>query len=405
MRRGTSIAVFGMLERGHVSRLLPIVSGLARAGVLVHVYTDARFREDVERSGGRFEDLFAGRPLDAADATSVPIPCRYVSFAGCYADAVAAQVAALRPSLVVHDTFAVIGAVVARRLGLRRVNVCVGHNHAPEPTLEALRDDPRVAVSDDCRRAVQALRERHQMPDASPFSYVTAISPDLNVYCEPPQFLNDDERAAFEPLIFFGSLSEQALARTAPAESPFGEGCAASRRVYVSFGTVIWRYYEPAARIALQAISEAVGGLPDAVALVSMGRAPLPWAAALERSNVRVQGYVDQWSALREASVFVTHQGLNSTHEAIFQGVPMVSYPFFADQPALSRRCQGLGLAVPLSAGLRAPVSPDDVRSALARVEHEREGLRARLAKAREWEQDVIAARGQAVSRILALLP
>jgi hypothetical protein len=64
-----------------------------------------------------------------------------------------------------------------------------------------------------------------------------------------------------------------------------------------------------------------------------------------------------------------------------------------------------LGLAVPLSAGLRAPVSPGDVRLALAQIEHEREGLRARLAKAREWEQDVIAARGQAISRILALLP
>jgi MGT family glycosyltransferase len=405
MKPGASIVVFGMLEHGHIKRLLPIISGLARTGLRVHVFTVARFRSEIESAGGHHIDLFRGRPLEEADALSIPIPCRYVSFAGHYAEQVAAEAAALQPSLVIHDTFAVIGAVVARYLGVPRVNVCVGHNHAPEPTLETLRTDPRVAVSEDCRRAVQALRERHGMPEASPFSYVTSLSSELNLYCEPPQYLREEERVPFQPIAFVGSLSEQTIGRPPTPVSPYGDSAAGKQRLYVSFGTVIWRYYEQAARGALEAISEAVADLPEVVALVSLGHArSCAWAARLERPNLRVESYVDQWSTLCHSSVFLTHQGLNSTHEAVFLGVPMISYPFFADQPALSKRCQELGLAVPLVDTLRGRVSAANVRAALACVAARRESLRARLAEARAWELDTIAARGQVIERILGLI-
>lgn len=397
--------MFGMREYGHIKRLLPIIAGLAGAGVRPHVFTDARFRAEVEAAGGVHDDLFRGRPLDAADASSIPVPCRYVSFAGHYADQVLAEAAALEPSLVVHDTFAVIGVVVARSLGLPRVNVCVGHNHAPEPTLEALRRDPRVSIADDCWRAVEALRLRHHMPEASPFSYVTALSPQLNLYCEPPEYLRQADRRPFEPIAFVGSLSDSTINRPPPPASPFGGDAGEKLRVYVSFGTVIWRYYETAAKRALEAISDAVGSLADANAVVSLAGAPAAeWTRRLARPNVRVEDYLDQWSMLGAASVFITHQGLNSTHEAVFRGVPMISYPFFADQPALSRRCQELGLAVPLVGDLRGQVTAADVHAALARVAAGRDTFRMRLAEARAWELDVMAGRPHVIARVLDLI-
>jgi len=403
--RQKTAVVFGMREHGHIKRLLPIIAGLAKAGVRCHVFTDARFRAEVEAADGVHVDLFQDRAIEAADATSIPIPCRYVSFAGYYADQVVAEVAALEPSLVVHDTFAVIGVVVARALGLPRVNVCVGHNHAPEPTLEALSRDPRVRIADHCLRAVEALRLRHHMPEASAFSYVTALSPELNLYCEPPEFLCPGDRRPFEPMAFVGSLSDETINRTPPPVSPFGSDAGGKLRVYVSFGTVIWRYYETAARQALEAISEAVGSLPGATSIVSLAGAPAAeWTRRLARPNVRVEDYLDQWSVLGAASVFITHQGLNSTHEAVFRGVPMISYPFFADQPALARRCQELGLAVPLTGELRGPITASDVHAALARVEAGRDAFRQRLAEARTWELNVMGHRPQVIARVLDLL-
>jgi MGT family glycosyltransferase len=400
-----SAVVFSMPERGHFNRLLPLISGLADTGMPTHVWTDVRFREEVARAGGRFVDLFAGRPIESADATSTPVSCRYVSFAGRYADDVAREVAALRPAIVVHDTFAVIGAAVANHLVVPRVNVCAGHNRAPIPSVETLRRDPRVSVSEECWRGVRALRERHGMPDASPFSYVTALSPDLNVYCEPPEFLRPEEREPFEPIAFFGSLSIKDPGGETSSSALFGADSVGRLRIYASFGTVVWRYYEAEALRALEALGEAVSDMEGAVALVSLGGGgPTKHMARLARRNVRVERYVDQWNVLRAASVYLTHQGLNSTHEAIFQETPMISYPFFADQPSLATRCQELGLAVPLVGVLRGPVGPGAVRSALGRVTAEREAMRARLAEARRWELETIRGRGAVIERIVGLM-
>lgn len=401
---GLTAVVFSMGDTGHFKRLRPIIAGLAARGLRTRVFTHVGFRDDVGKLGGEFSDLFEGRPLEEADATSTPLPSRGVTFAGHFGDDVVQQVAALRPDVIIHDAFAVIGSVVAYHLDLPRVNVCAGHNLAPGPTLAALARDPRVSISDQCRWAVDVLRERHGMPNASPFSYIDGLSHDLNVYCEPPEFLLSAEREAFQPIAFFGSLLPDPIVETGASPSVFGADSNARLRIYASFGTVIWRYYEAAAVDALTAISDAVATIDRAVALVSLGGRDAPeLAERLARPNVRVENYVDQWKVLHEASVMFTHQGLNSTHEAIYHRTPMISYPFFSDQPALARRCQDLGLAVPLSSDFRGPVSAEDVHAALARMEAGAADVQACLAEARQWELATIALRPAVIERIVQL--
>jgi UDP:flavonoid glycosyltransferase YjiC (YdhE family) len=406
MKAGTSTVVFCMEGHGHIKRLLPLISGLACAGLRNYVFTQPRFQEEIENAGGVFVDLFRGRPRDEVDASSLPISCRNVSFAGHYAEQIVSEAAALNPSLVLSDTFAVIAPVVARCLGVPRVNVCAGHNYPPTTALEGLRHYLRIHVSEDCWRAVRTLREKYGMADASPYSFLTGLSSDLNLYCEPPQYLPEDQRGPFQPVVFMGSLSEQTVSRAPAATSPYGEGAAGKQRIYVSFGTIVWRNFEDAARGAMEVIREAVAELPDSIALASLGGAQLgDWGQRMRLPNFRVESYVDQWSVLGESSVYITHHGLNSTHEAAFQGVPMISYPFFHDQPGLAKRSQELGLAVPLVAGTREQFSPANVHAALSRVAVQRERMRARLAEARQWELDVIAGRSGVIQRILDLIP
>jgi MGT family glycosyltransferase len=397
--------VFCMGDRGHVTRMLPVVDGLARAGVTTHVFTAASFRAEVAAAGGRFVDLFASHTLADADRTSIPLPSRFVTFASRFGAEIADEVRALAPTLVVHDTFAVIGHVVANHLGVPRVNVCAGHNQPPARTVAELLDDPRVAIDPACWTAAADLRDRHGIADASPFSYITGVSPWLNVYCEPPAFLPDDQRGPFEPVAFFGSLAPPSAASSAPASA----GVAAFRtgatlRLYASVGTVVWRYFHAAAVGVLDAVASAVAGRDDAEAVISVGRAEVPEAARWASHRVRVESYVDQWALLGEATVCVTHQGLNSTHEAIFSGVPMISYPFFGDQPGLASRCRELGLSMRLTEALRGPVTVDDVNAAIDRVADARIDMTAALARARAWELDVIDSRPAVIRRMLALM-
>jgi MGT family glycosyltransferase len=399
-----TVACFCMGETGHFQRLRPLIAGLTRRGVEAHVYTHHDFRAQVDAAGGVFHDLFWKYPLDRADATSHPIASRSVSFAACYAAEIGGDVECLRPSLVIHDSFAVIGRVVAHLLGVPRVNVCAGHNVTPLHVPALVAGHPRVQVSTACAKAAHVLKESYGVSDASPFSYVCAISPTLNIYCEPPEFLQEHERQLFEPVAFYGCLpspNDEQRAGTANG-AWFGPESRPALRVYVSFGTVVWQYYTHEALRALGVLSAALGRLEHVRAIVSLGGAPIDdeVRAALARPNVAIERYVDQWSVLREADLFVTHHGLNSTHEAVYHGVPMVSYPFYWDQPALARRCQELGLALPLARSLRGAFGADDVLAVIGRAADDRASLLTALARARDWEQAVMGKRAEVLDRI-----
>ena len=404
-----TVAFFSMPEEGHFQRLLPLIAGLARLGFTSCVFTHSKFKPQVERAGGLFFDLFSRYPLERADDESLPVPCRFVTFAGKYAGQILRDVEKIAPSLLIHDTFAVIGRVVATQMGLPRVNVCAGHNVAPARYLAALREDPRVKISAKCLEAVGVLQESFGLADASPFSYVSSLSPDLNIYCEPPEFLEEEKRRAFEPLAFYGSLlpPEEEKNRRKRAKPWFRQAAASKLKVYVSFGTIVWRYYAADALRALTTLTEAFAAIDHLCAVVSLGGASIDsrTRASLSRSNVSVHSRVDQQEVLKEADVFVTHHGMNSTHEAIFYRVPMISYPFFWDQPELAEICQNYGLAVPLADSPRGEFSQDRVRAVLARLTEKRPSMQAAISRARDWELAVIRNRPAVHQRIVSLIP
>jgi UDP:flavonoid glycosyltransferase YjiC (YdhE family) len=395
--RGPVVAVFAPDAVGHFVHLRPTIAGLAARGADVHVFTARKFAAQVEAAGGRFVDLFGPYPPEAADDESLPVVSRYVSFAGHYAEQIVRDVAALGPSLVVYDTFAVIGRVVAIALGLPYVNVTIGHNLSPERYLPQLFAEREIATSDRCLRAVAVLRERFGMADASPFSYVTGLSPHLNLLSEPPEWLDEADRTAFAPAAFFGSVLPEV------PRGPSGFRGGGGLKVHVSLGTVTWWYWPEAAIAALEAVAAAVP--PDADVLISLsgGSAPPGRVAALRRAGMQVVDYADTWSALAEADVFVTANGANSTHEAAFSRVPMLSYPAHGDQPELAELCERFGIGVRLVDEPLAPLSAEAVAAGLAQIAERRSDFDAALERAREWELGVIARRGELIDRMLAL--
>lgn len=397
-----------MPETGHFHRLQSLISGLTRSGITGNVFTHRKFELQVARAGGVFFDLFSKYPLEHADSTSLPVPCRFVTYAATYARQICRDVEKIQPSLVIHDTFAVIGRLVATLLGIPRVNVCAGHNMNPKRFLALLQEDPRVKLSAKCLHAVQELRESYGMADASPFFYVSSLSPYLNLYCEPPEFLEEDERKVFEPVAFYGCLpSLQKMQSAAQEKRPaFGVSGAGMLKVYISFGTVIWRYYTPTALRALTTLAAAFAQMENVQAVISLGGTKLreEVLATLLRPNVSVESYVNQWRLLQEVEVFITHHGMNSTHEAIFHRVPMVSYPFFSDQPALAEKCQRFGLAIPLIDSPRGVFSEHDVQTALTRLANKRESMQSALSRAHEWEMTVIENRAAVLKRVVDLI-
>lgn len=93
---------------------------------------------------------------------------------------------------------------------------------------------------------------------------------------------------------------------------------------------------------------EAFADLPCRCVLATRAAVPQPVPP-----NFKVLAYVPQLELLQRSSLFVTHCGSNSLHEALLAGVPMLAYPQGSDQFAYTARLVELG------AGIRVPPAPD----------------------------------------------
>jgi MGT family glycosyltransferase len=393
-----------MQEEGHVRRMLPLARGIVGEGLRTVFYADSSFETLVRQTGAEFADLFAGRPLDVCNE-SFPRFLSYLPFATRYAPDVLREVERHDPAYVVYDTLAIIGRVVANDLGIPYVNVCLGHNANPAEKLR--QTSSRARVSQRCQAAGETLGERLGLAGASPLALLYALSPHLNIACEPSAYLTPEERQALEPVAFYGSLlsSDGRAERGSANGSSAFPGEAALRRVYVSFGTVVWRWWPQEALAALSSIADALAGMDRVSGLISLGGAEIEpdQVEALSRPNVAVASWVDQQRALEQADVFITHHGLSGTHEAVLQRVPMISYPFSGDQPGLAEKCRSFGIAIPLTDELRGPLTKEMVEAAFRRLAQDETSVRARLEEAHEWELETIAGRGAVHRRIIDL--
>lgn len=60
--------------------------------------------------------------------------------------------------------------------------------------------------------------------------------------------------------------------------------------------------------------------------------------------NFIVKNHIPQIAVLKQATLFITHGGMNSVSEAMVHGVPMLVIPFVSDQPVNARQVERLGL-------------------------------------------------------------
>jgi UDP:flavonoid glycosyltransferase YjiC (YdhE family) len=396
-----TIVAFSDPTSGTFRCMLPTVSALAAAGHEVHLFGHSTQKVLTERAGAQFVDMYGRHSLEAADDITVPVISRFVTFAAAYAEAVAAVVESLGPDVIVYETFAVIAPVVARLLGVPYVNVVP--NPLTMPSARPMFEEfPGKVISDACWDAVAQLRDVHGIANAHPFLWLDGVSPYLNVYCEPEEFLEDSRRAEIQPLAFVGCLAPELAAPTGASTFAPRDG---RTRVYASFGTFVWVYFAEVAMAAFEAIAASCAGLPvDLVITLGGFAADASARRRLEgHASVTVVDFADQWSALEDADVFITHHGVNSTHEGIYREVPMISYPFFGDQPMLAARCQELGLATSLVPEMLAPIEPGALGAALERIAADADGFAERLAGAREWEQRTSDGRAGIVACIASL--
>jgi zeaxanthin glucosyltransferase len=103
--------------------------------------------------------------------------------------------------------------------------------------------------------------------------------------------------------------------------------------IYASMGTLV-----NGLKNVYRTILEAVGEFPNMQIVLSLGRNIDPNELGPVPANTIVVSSAPQIELLKRAKLCITHAGLNTTLEALAQGVPLVAIPIGYDQPGVASR-------------------------------------------------------------------
>jgi UDP:flavonoid glycosyltransferase YjiC (YdhE family) len=386
-------------SNSHMIRMLPLVEGFSSRGYTVYLFGAIKFRDAVELRGGRFIDLYSRHSLSRIDPASRPRLIKHLTFSVEQGEKIAGEVAELNPSLIVYSSFSVIGALVGKLLNLPYICVCPGVFDTPDLVSEKFSCVPGFNISEKCHAAVKKLQSLG-FHEATPFYGAHSRSPYLNIWSELPEFTPQRIHEFIDPALYTIALDPPEGMASSKSLFPTNETLT---KIYVAFGKNIWWGCEQAAFNALSSIADIFGNMDTVQVVISLGGwEPLATRKSeLIRSNVRVEFIVDQWSALQEADIFLTHHGLNSTHEAIYCRVPMLSYPIAFDQPFRAGRCQEFGIALPIAKSTMGPPDSKMLLAGLDKLVHNRLEFDARLNTIRATQVKLLSENSRVTEMIL----
>ncbi|MEN0015952.1 MAG: nucleotide disphospho-sugar-binding domain-containing protein, partial [Solirubrobacteraceae bacterium] len=289
------------------------------------------------------------------------------------ADAVA-TLRAWSPDVVLIDSMAPWGLVAARQLGLPVVTstssfvVHGGLGTTPDAIVDIARRLPGgVAALASMTRSRVVLRHAAGVDPGGPIRLLSNRADATVVYTSRALQPGADRLG---PDVHYvgatiadphpdGLAADGAAPHRSAADAALLDAVGDGPLIYVSLGTL---YNDRPAfyRACIDALA-----LPGRPLVLSIGArtdraelGPLP-------PGVHVTRFAPQLELLRRAELFVTHGGMNSVHEALWHGVPMVVFPQAADQPVVGARIAALGAGRVLRG--REP-SAAAIRDAAARV-------------------------------------
>jgi MGT family glycosyltransferase len=361
----STICIIGHPASGHINPTLPVAKELGRRGHRVYYYATEPFRAKVEQTGACFrsygpQDLFErslsrggllGGMAGLIETTESILPLLI--------DAVSAD----RPDLLLVEAHAVWGNLLAQILNLRVATLCsmfaindslisaaglLAHLYGGAPREAAFEGLQGLTRYFDTARR---LRLRYETSCPGIVNYL-GNRQSLNIVLTSREFQIGgavfDETYQFVGASLASGVEEFKV--DLPGDDPL---------IYISLGTM----YNDQVRFYADCIS-AFGDRPFRVVMAvgqRLDRSTLPAAPA----NFLMLPHVPQMAVLRQANLFITHGGINSAHEGMWHGVPMVVFPQTADHYVVAGQVESAGAGIVLD---RARVTPESLASLAAQV-------------------------------------
>jgi MGT family glycosyltransferase len=350
------VVVLNLPEHGHMNATYPVICELARRGEEVVYYATDPYRENVIAAGAEFTRYGDAKLFEPPAHTGGlhSVMAWEAGLAEQLLPRLVEEVKEMQPDYLLIDSMCVWGNLVQQILQIP--SVCLAsvfvpndrtvtvekmidfaYGHAPKPVVLAGIDAMNTYIETSrridhrfgtlCPNIVEFFSNRQAL---NLLFTAREFHPEGDSFCADYKFVG--------PMLDFERQDSVADANLPiPGDDPL---------VYISMGT-IFNDLPDFYRTCLQAYASApfrvlisIGGKVNRA-----GLGPVP-------HNIQLCDYVPQLTVLKQASVFISHGGMNSVSEALAHGVPLLVLPQHGDQHLVAAQVERMG------AGMRG-ATPD----------------------------------------------
>ena len=348
------IAWFCIPAHGHTNPTLGLVKELTSAGHQVFYFSFEQFREKIEQAGAQFISC-DGYDFEMEDKENADQVGKDKAFASellvsstlALDKMTTERIREIRPDIVVSDSVAFWGKLVAMKHGLPYVSSTTTFafnrysaqymKHGLWETLKMLFTMPRI------NKQIARLREKGY--PVKGFLEIVQNDNETNTIVYTSKYFQPCAETFSDRYHFIGPSIR-------PIQKPIEK--TAEKTVYISMGTVNQNreFY----RNCIHAL-----GQTDWQVIISMGTNPEHFEHI--PSNIQVYDSVDQIAVLSIADAFITHCGMNSASEGLYFQVPLVLFPQTPEQGAVAKRTEELGAGIMLGS-----IKEEDIFNAVKQV-------------------------------------
>lgn len=350
-----TIIFFGIPAHGHINPTLPIVRELINRKKRVVYYCTNEFSSKIESSGAEFRPY----KIDIMNNDNKKIAKNFISLTRSILESTddiieqhLDEVRKENPVCIIHDSFCTWARCIAKVLNIRAV--C-------STTIFPIGDkflNPAILLmilssfSDFYKFKKLSKYYRLKYNIKIDLKNTLINKEDLNIvysskYLQPNSEGIDESYKYVGPSI---STNEENIDLDSFIDKPTDK-----KLVYISLGTVLNNnvgFYRKCIEAFAKKDFVVIMSIGESINIKELGEIP---------DNFIVKNYWPQLRVLQLADMFISHAGMNSVHEALYYGVPLILVPQQVEQMMIGKRVEELGAGICLNKRIKKNMLKDSV--------------------------------------------
>ncbi len=330
---------FSMPAYGHVNPTLAVVAELVRRGNSIIYYSTEEFQPRIEKTGSIFRNYQTSISFDhhQIDHNTFRLSTRLLMVTQEMIPALIEQLIKDDPDYIIYDTMSPWGKYLASILNIPSIRSIPIFLFDRKTLLSMKSDDIQSFIQTGYQNQHEVVKFR-SIADHLHKTYGIPKPNFLDMY-----FDKDDLNIVYTSgmLVPNASAYDDSFKFVGPSltsENDVDKFWDTSIPViYISLGTIFndqLGFYRKCFEAFADLDYQIVISVGSKVNTLELGTPP---------NNFIVKHTVPQFEILKHASLFISHGGMNSTHEALYHGVPLLLYPQALDQYLLASRVEELG--------------------------------------------------------------